>query len=90
MQDEMHQFQRLDVWELVPRPANRNEEGIDFEESFASIARLEAVGMFVAYVAHKNFTIFQMDIKTTFLNEPLKEHRYAVSSLMDMAYWVSE
>ncbi|GJT11417.1 retrovirus-related pol polyprotein from transposon TNT 1-94 [Tanacetum coccineum] len=94
MQDEMHQFQRLDVWELVPRPANRNdykqEEGIDFEESFALIARLEAVGMFVAYVAHKNFTIFQMDIKTTFLNGPLKEHRYAVSSLMDMAYWVSE
>ncbi|GJW18672.1 putative reverse transcriptase domain-containing protein [Tanacetum coccineum] len=51
----------------------KQEEGIDFEESFALIARLEAVGMLVAYVAHKNFTIFQMDIKTTFLNEPLKE-----------------
>ncbi|GKE45234.1 retrovirus-related pol polyprotein from transposon TNT 1-94 [Tanacetum coccineum] len=48
----------------------------DFEESFAPVARLEAVKMFVAYVAHKNFTIFQMDVKTTFLNWPLKEEVY--------------
>ncbi|GJY31960.1 retrovirus-related pol polyprotein from transposon TNT 1-94 [Tanacetum coccineum] len=80
MEDELHQFQRLNVWELVPRPADRNgykqEEGIDFEESFAPVARLEAVRMFVAYVAHKNFTIFQMDVKTAFLNGPLKEEFY--------------
>ncbi|GKB04644.1 retrovirus-related pol polyprotein from transposon TNT 1-94, partial [Tanacetum coccineum] len=44
------------------------EEGIDFEESFAPVARLEAVWMFIAYAAHKNITIFQMDVKTTFLN----------------------
>ncbi|GKE37570.1 retrovirus-related pol polyprotein from transposon TNT 1-94, partial [Tanacetum coccineum] len=49
------------------------EEGIDFEESFAPVARLEAVRIFVAYAAHKNFLIFQMDVKTTFLNDPLKE-----------------
>ncbi|GJT97984.1 ribonuclease H-like domain-containing protein [Tanacetum coccineum] len=49
------------------------EEGIDFEETFALISRLEVVMMFVAYAAHKNFTIFQMDVKTTFLNRPLKE-----------------
>ncbi|GJX43595.1 retrovirus-related pol polyprotein from transposon TNT 1-94 [Tanacetum coccineum] len=49
------------------------EEGIDFEESFAPIARLKAVRIFVAYVAHKNFPIYQMDVKTTFLNGPLKE-----------------
>nr|GFC66050.1 copia protein [Tanacetum cinerariifolium] len=49
------------------------EEGIDFEESFAPVARLEAVRIFVAYAAHKNFPIFQMDVKTTFLNGPLKE-----------------
>ncbi|GJU10353.1 retrovirus-related pol polyprotein from transposon TNT 1-94 [Tanacetum coccineum] len=48
------------------------EEGIDFEESFAPVARLEAVRMFVAY-GHKNFTIYQMDVKTAFLNGPLKE-----------------
>ncbi|GJT42667.1 integrase, catalytic region, zinc finger, CCHC-type containing protein [Tanacetum coccineum] len=49
------------------------EEGIDFEESFAPVARLEEVQVFIAYAAHKNFTIFQMDVKTAFLNGPLKE-----------------
>ncbi|GJY08424.1 retrovirus-related pol polyprotein from transposon TNT 1-94 [Tanacetum coccineum] len=52
------------------------QEGIDFEESFALVARLEAVRMFVAYAAHKNFTIYQMDVKTSFLNGPLKEEVY--------------
>nr|GEV48433.1 hypothetical protein [Tanacetum cinerariifolium] len=52
------------------------EEGIDFEESFAIIARLEAVGIFIAYVAHKSFLIYQMDVKTAFLNGPLKEEVY--------------
>ncbi|GJU93801.1 ribonuclease H-like domain-containing protein [Tanacetum coccineum] len=50
----------------------RQEEGIDFEESFALLARLEAVRKFIAYAAHKNFTIFQMDVKTAFLNGSLK------------------
>ncbi|GJX75512.1 retrovirus-related pol polyprotein from transposon TNT 1-94 [Tanacetum coccineum] len=49
------------------------EEGIDFEESFALVARLEAVRIFVAYAEHKSFLISQMDVKTAFLNEPLKE-----------------
>ncbi|GKF38847.1 retrovirus-related pol polyprotein from transposon TNT 1-94, partial [Tanacetum coccineum] len=54
----------------------RREEGIDFEESFDPVARLEVVRMFIAYVAHKNITIFQMDVKTAFLNGPLKEEVY--------------
>ncbi|GJR28192.1 retrovirus-related pol polyprotein from transposon TNT 1-94 [Tanacetum coccineum] len=54
----------------------RQEEGIDFEESFAHVARLEVVRMFIAYAAHKNITIFQMDVKTAFLNGPLKEEVY--------------
>ncbi|GKF94003.1 retrovirus-related pol polyprotein from transposon TNT 1-94, partial [Tanacetum coccineum] len=54
----------------------RQEEGIDFEESFAPVARLEAVRIFVAYAAHKSFTIYQMDVKTDFLNGPLKEEVY--------------
>ncbi|GJU14039.1 retrovirus-related pol polyprotein from transposon TNT 1-94 [Tanacetum coccineum] len=49
------------------------EEGIDFEESFAPVARLEAVRIFVAYAAHKSFPIYQMDVKTAFLNGLLKE-----------------
>nr|GEW84047.1 integrase, catalytic region, zinc finger, CCHC-type, peptidase aspartic, catalytic [Tanacetum cinerariifolium] len=108
MQDELNQFERLQVWELVPRPEGNNifalkwlwknkcdaenimvwnktrlvakgymqKEGIDFEESFAPVARLEAVRMFIAYVAHKNITIFQLDVKISFLNGPLKEEVY--------------
>ncbi|GJZ93999.1 retrovirus-related pol polyprotein from transposon TNT 1-94 [Tanacetum coccineum] len=108
MQDELNQFERLQVWELVPRPDGKNivalkwlwknkcdaenimvqnktrlvakgyrqEEGIDFEESFAPVAHLEAVRMFIAYAAHKNITIFQIDVKTTSLNGPLKDEVY--------------
>ncbi|GKB92452.1 retrovirus-related pol polyprotein from transposon TNT 1-94 [Tanacetum coccineum] len=108
MQEELHQFDRLQVWELVDKPFGKNviklkwlwknkkdedqtvirnkarlvakgyaqEEGIDFEESFAPVARLEAVRIFVAYAAHKSFLIYQMDVKTTFLNGPLKEEVY--------------
>ncbi|GJY53540.1 retrovirus-related pol polyprotein from transposon TNT 1-94 [Tanacetum coccineum] len=54
----------------------KQEEGIAFEESFALVARLEAIRMFIAYAAHKNITIFQMDVKTAFLNGPLKEEVY--------------
>ncbi|GJT50992.1 retrovirus-related pol polyprotein from transposon TNT 1-94 [Tanacetum coccineum] len=80
MQDELNQFKCLDVWKLVEHPnksrlvANYGqEEGIDFEESFAPVARLKAVRIFMPYAAHKNFPIYQMDVKTTFLNSPLKE-----------------
>ncbi|GKA73736.1 retrovirus-related pol polyprotein from transposon TNT 1-94 [Tanacetum coccineum] len=51
-------------------------EGINFEESFAPVAQLEAVRLFVAYAAHKSFLIYQMDVKTAFLNGPLKEEVY--------------
>ncbi|GJS14577.1 retrovirus-related pol polyprotein from transposon TNT 1-94 [Tanacetum coccineum] len=52
------------------------EEGIDFEESFVPVARLEAVRIFVAHTTHKSFPIYQMDVKTTFLNGLLKEEVY--------------
>ncbi|GKF87998.1 retrovirus-related pol polyprotein from transposon TNT 1-94, partial [Tanacetum coccineum] len=54
----------------------KQEEGIDFEESFAPVARLEAIRIFIAFAAHKNITSFQMDAKTAFLNGPLKEEVY--------------
>ncbi|GJX55134.1 retrovirus-related pol polyprotein from transposon TNT 1-94 [Tanacetum coccineum] len=54
----------------------RKEEGINFEESFAPVARIEAIGIFVANAANKNMTIFQMDVKTDFLNGELKEEVY--------------
>ncbi|GKC24712.1 retrovirus-related pol polyprotein from transposon TNT 1-94 [Tanacetum coccineum] len=52
------------------------KEGIDFKESFPPIARLEAVMLFIAYAAHKSFPVYQMHIKTAFLNGPLKEEVY--------------
>ncbi|GJW67816.1 retrovirus-related pol polyprotein from transposon TNT 1-94 [Tanacetum coccineum] len=54
----------------------RQEEGIDFEESFAPVARMEPIRIFLAYTAHKLFTIFQMDVKTAFLHGTLKEDVY--------------
>nr|GEY66798.1 retrovirus-related Pol polyprotein from transposon TNT 1-94 [Tanacetum cinerariifolium] len=54
----------------------RQEEGIDFEESFAPVARMEAIMIFLAYAARKLFTVFQMDVKTTFLHGSLKEDVY--------------
>ncbi|GKA05543.1 integrase, catalytic region, zinc finger, CCHC-type containing protein [Tanacetum coccineum] len=81
MQDELRQFDILKVWEHCRQPLASDykakvEEGIDFEESFAPVARLEAVRIFVAHAAHKSFPIYQMDVKTAFLNGPLKEEVY--------------
>ncbi|GKB60681.1 putative ribonuclease H-like domain-containing protein [Tanacetum coccineum] len=98
MQEELFQFKRLDIWELVPLPDNvkslalkwlfknehdeentvirnkthlvvrgyRQEEGIDFKESFAPVSRMEAIRIFLAYATHKSFIVFQMDVKTDF------------------------
>ncbi|GJV22811.1 retrovirus-related pol polyprotein from transposon TNT 1-94 [Tanacetum coccineum] len=54
----------------------RQEEGIDFEESITPVARIEAIRIFLAYVAHKWFIVFQMDVKTAFLHGMLKEDVY--------------
>ncbi|GKB87421.1 retrovirus-related pol polyprotein from transposon TNT 1-94 [Tanacetum coccineum] len=108
MQEELNEFECLEVWELVPRPDKvmvitlkwiykvkldelggilknkarlvargyRQEEGIDFEESFAPVARLDAIRIFLAYVAHMNMIVYQMDVKTAFLNGILREEVY--------------
>ncbi|GKB88538.1 retrovirus-related pol polyprotein from transposon TNT 1-94 [Tanacetum coccineum] len=105
MQEELNEFERLEVWELVPRPDRvmiitlkwifkvkldelggilknkawlvamgySQEEGIDFEESFTPVDRLEAIRIFIAYAAHKNMVFYQMDVKTAFLNGILHE-----------------
>ncbi|GKC78401.1 retrovirus-related pol polyprotein from transposon TNT 1-94 [Tanacetum coccineum] len=54
----------------------RQEEGIDFEESFAPVARLEAIRIFLAFAAHMNMVVYQMDVKTAFLNGNLREEVY--------------
>nr|GEX22907.1 retrovirus-related Pol polyprotein from transposon TNT 1-94 [Tanacetum cinerariifolium] len=67
---------KLNKARLVSRGYSQ-EEGIDFEESSAPVARLEAIRIFLAYDAHKNMVVYQMDVKTTFLNDapsPSKSH----------------
>nr|GEV78588.1 hypothetical protein [Tanacetum cinerariifolium] len=54
----------------------QQEEAIDFEESFAPVAQMEAIRIFLAYVAHKGFTMYQMDVKTAFLHGSLREYMY--------------
>ncbi|GJU49513.1 retrovirus-related pol polyprotein from transposon TNT 1-94 [Tanacetum coccineum] len=108
MQDEIYEFHRLDVCELVPpldcamiialkwiykvkldeygdvlknkarlvAKGYRQEEGLEFEESFASVTRLEAIRIFLANAASKNMTVYQVDMKTAFLNGELKEVIY--------------
>ncbi|GKF06922.1 retrovirus-related pol polyprotein from transposon TNT 1-94 [Tanacetum coccineum] len=108
MQGELNEFERLKVWELVPRPdcvmiitlkwifkvkldklggvlknkarlvarGYHQEEGINFEESFVPVDRLEAIRIFIAYTAHKNMIVYQMDVKTAFLNDILHEEVY--------------
>nr|GEY55944.1 hypothetical protein [Tanacetum cinerariifolium] len=88
MQEELNEFERLEVWELVPRPDKVMvitlkwiyKEGIDFEDSFALVARLKAIRIFLAYAAHKNMVVYQMDVKTVFLNGNLREEVYISQS----------
>ena len=100
MNDELNQIDKIQTWELVPRPKGinfigtkwvfknkfnevgqviRNKakllckgyaqvEGVEFEETFAHVARLEAIRMFLAFACYKNFKVCQMDVKSMFLN----------------------
>ncbi|KAH9698155.1 hypothetical protein KPL71_023904 [Citrus sinensis] len=105
MQEELNQFERNNVWELVPKPEHQSvigikwifrnkmdesgvvvrnkarlvaqgynqEEGIDFDETFAPVARLESIRMLLAFACHKDFILFQMDVKSAFLNGYIME-----------------
>ncbi|GJV95792.1 retrovirus-related pol polyprotein from transposon TNT 1-94 [Tanacetum coccineum] len=85
MQEEINEFERPEVWELVPRPYRvmiitlngfTRKEDINFEESFSSVARLEAIRIFIAFAAHMNMVVYQMDVKIAFLNGILREEVY--------------
>ncbi|KAJ9544392.1 LOW QUALITY PROTEIN: hypothetical protein OSB04_024099 [Centaurea solstitialis] len=84
MQEEPGEFERNLVWILVHKPTrkfiiaqgHRHEEGIDYDETFAPVARLEAIRLFLAYAAHMKFQVFQMDVKSAFLNGKLTEEVY--------------
>jgi len=109
MHDEINNFERNNVWRLVPRlKENHNVigtkwifknkqdahgiiicnkarlvaqgysqvEGIDYGETFAPVAHLESIRMLLAYASHHDFILYQMDVKSAFLNGPLKELVY--------------
>nr|GEU54030.1 retrovirus-related Pol polyprotein from transposon TNT 1-94 [Tanacetum cinerariifolium] len=82
MQEELPEFEHelgggvlKNKARLVAR-GYRQKEGIDFEESFAPVARLEAIRIIIAFAAHMNMIVFQMDVKTTFLNGVIREEVY--------------
>ena len=108
MQEELNQFTRNDVWELVPKPEDKSiigtkwvyknkmnehgevvrnkarlvaqgycqEEGIDYDKTFAPVARLEAIRILLAFANYNNFKLYQMDVKSDFLNGFVKEEVY--------------
>jgi len=107
-QEELNQFERNQVWELVDRPNDhpiigtkwvfrnkldehgiviRNkarlvakgynqEEGIYYEETYAPVARLEAIRMLLAFASIMDFKLYQMDVESEFLNELIQEEVY--------------
>ena len=108
MCDELLQFQRNDVWTLVPRPKGEHiigtkwifrsktieegnvihdkarlvaqgysqMEGVDYDETFAPVARMKSIRILLALACHLKFKLYQMDVNTAFLNEFLKENVY--------------
>nr|GEY38019.1 retrovirus-related Pol polyprotein from transposon TNT 1-94 [Tanacetum cinerariifolium] len=71
--------ERSAIYALIMSCRNRGysqQEGIDYDETFTPVARIKAIRLFLAYAAHKDFTVFQMDAKTAFLNGILKEEVY--------------
>ncbi|GKA02041.1 retrovirus-related pol polyprotein from transposon TNT 1-94 [Tanacetum coccineum] len=78
MQEELNEFECLEVWELVPHPDKVMVITLKwiYKESFALVARLDAIWIILAYVAHMNMIVYQMDVKTAFLNGILREEVY--------------
>nr|GEW55833.1 retrovirus-related Pol polyprotein from transposon TNT 1-94 [Tanacetum cinerariifolium] len=76
MQEQLNEFERFENKARLVARGYRQEEGIDFEESFALVARLEAIRIFLAYIAHINMVVYKMDVKTAFLNGSLREEVY--------------
>ena len=114
MQEELNQFQRNDVWDLVPKPLQKNiigikwvfrnklneqgevtrnkarlvaqgysqQEGIDYTETFAPVARLEAIKLLLSYVVNHGIILYQMDVKSAFLNDVIEEEVYVKNLLV--------
>jgi hypothetical protein len=108
MEEELHQIEKNETWELVPRPKNKNVigtkwvfinklneygqvtrnkailvckgyaqvEGVDFEETFALVVRMETIRLILSYACSKRIKVYQMDVKSTFINGELEVEVY--------------
>src|ERR1043165_1650633 len=108
MEEELNQFSKNDVWDLVPKPRGFNiigtkwvfrnklneqgevvrnkarlvaqgyshQEGIDYNETFTSVARLESIRLLISFAIQNNITLYQMDVKSAFLNGYIEEEVY--------------
>ncbi|GJX91785.1 putative ribonuclease H-like domain-containing protein [Tanacetum coccineum] len=76
MQEEFLQFKLQKVWVLVDLPYGKKEEGIDYDEVFAPVARIEVISLFLAFASYMGFTIYQMDVKSSFLYDTIGEEVY--------------
>ncbi|GJT28994.1 ribonuclease H-like domain-containing protein, partial [Tanacetum coccineum] len=82
MQDELLQFKLQQVWILVDLPfgkkaiGTKQEEGIDYDEVFAPVARIEAIRLFLAFASYKGFLVYQMDVKSAFIYDKIEEEMY--------------
>ncbi|XP_075082976.1 uncharacterized protein LOC142166947 [Nicotiana tabacum] len=108
MKDELDQFERNKVWDLVPKPSNASivgtkcvfinklnesgqvvrkkarlvaqgysqQEGTDYDKTFAPVARLESIRILLVFAAHKGFKLFQINVKSAFLNGYISEELY--------------
>ncbi|GJT97531.1 putative ribonuclease H-like domain-containing protein [Tanacetum coccineum] len=83
MQEELMQFKIQKVWILVDLPygrlvaqGHRQEEGIDYDEVFAPMARIKAIRIFLAFASYMGFIVYQMDVKSTFLYGKIDEEVY--------------
>nr|GFB93816.1 hypothetical protein [Tanacetum cinerariifolium] len=87
MQEELLQFKMQKVWVLVDLPHRKSaightqEEGIEYEEVFAPVARIEAIRLFLAYASFMGFMVYQMDVKSAFLYGTIEEEVYVCQPL---------
>ncbi|GJR41416.1 retrovirus-related pol polyprotein from transposon TNT 1-94 [Tanacetum coccineum] len=84
MQEELNEFERLEVWELVPRPDKVMRRESIFEDPLLQDAKIRGITIFLAFAGTYDMSVYQMDVKTAFLNGNLREEVY-VSQRMDFS-----
>ncbi|GJT32944.1 putative ribonuclease H-like domain-containing protein [Tanacetum coccineum] len=81
MQEELLQFKLQEVWTLVDLPNDKRPIGIDYDEVFAPVAKIEAIRLFLAYASFKEWVVYQMDVKSDFLYGNIEEEVYVFQPL---------